>query len=173
MLFRSQWALSQKDGLKPKFEEFNVCAMLQDVTSSLRSQAGLKQMQLINECQVSEKMVADRAMVETVVRNLVSNALKFGNEGSKVLIKVVTNNKFVEISVSNSGVGMTTEEADRLFRIDGQAQMIGNHPEKGSGFGLVLCNEFVKVHGGTISLQSHTAENTCFVCTFCQKVKHA
>ena len=93
-------------------------------------------------------------MVSTILRNLISNAIKFTNVGGKIAISTKQASIGLEISVLDNGVGMDEESISKLFRIDENHSTLGTQKEKGTGLGLLLCKEFVDKHGGQIWVES-------------------
>jgi signal transduction histidine kinase len=106
--------------------------------------------------------MADKNMVKTILRNLISNAIKFTNKNGSVNAgaSVTVNN--VEISVCDSGIGMTEETMAKLFRLDANLSTHGTENEKGTGLGLILCREFVEKHGGKIWVESEPGKGSTF-----------
>ena len=107
-------------------------------------------------------IVADRNMIKTVLRNLISNAIKFTPKNGKVGVNALTNDKYIEIAVSDNGIGMTKEIISKLFRIDSNHLTRGTENEKGTGLGLFLCKEFVEKHGGKIWVESEPGKGSIF-----------
>jgi signal transduction histidine kinase len=157
-----EWALSQKSGFKPIYETYRIDSILSEVIDTARTQANLKNINIECNCHTDLQLTVDKRMIQTVLRNLLSNALKFSNNDASVYVKTFKENGGVKISVINSGPGIRVEDVHKLFSLEGQAGLITNHAEKGSGLGLILCHEFVKLHGGKVFIESHTPENTCF-----------
>ena len=109
---------------------------------------------------------ADEAMLNSILINLISNALKFSNHGGKVTVKAKElENKMLEISVKDNGIGMPEEMSEKLFKIDGQVGRTGTNGELSNGLGLLLCSEFVEKHGGTIYANSCENEGSTFYFT--------
>jgi signal transduction histidine kinase len=107
-------------------------------------------------------IIADKNMIKTILRNLISNAIKFTHKNGKVEVKAIIVNKQVEISVSDSGIGMTKETMAKLFRIDANLSTCGTENEKGTGLGLFLCKEFIEKHGGKICVESESGKGSIF-----------
>ena len=105
---------------------------------------------------------ADENMVTTVIRNLVSNAIKFSNNGDSITIRADLQDSFVEISVIDNGVGMKKDDQEKLFRIDLHHTTNGTSDEKGTGLGLILCKEFIERNGGKISVESDLNKGSTF-----------
>jgi len=93
---------------------------------------------------------ADKNMLDTVLRNLVSNAIKFTNVGGMVKVVAKEAEDMIQIGVTDTGIGLSEKDISKLFRIDVQNSEIGTSKEKGTGLGLILCKEFVERHGGKI-----------------------
>jgi PAS domain S-box-containing protein len=109
------------------------------------------------------EIYADANMIESTFRNLVSNALKFTPKGGKITIEAIpTDHQSVIISIKDSGIGMTREIQDKLFRIDANISRPGTAGEASSGLGLVLCKEFVEMHGGKIWVTSEEGKGSSF-----------
>jgi len=164
------WALSQKGGLKPVFTESNICALLNEVILSEKAQAELKNISIHMDCDSEIEIYADRSMIETVVRNFLSNAVKFAHPNTEVVVLAFQENGNTKVSIKNSGSGISDENAIKLFKIDGHASMSSSHPDGGTGLGLILCAEFVKLHKGDVFLEDGSPQNTCF--SFTIPTKH-
>ena len=109
------------------------------------------------------EVFADSNMLQTVIRNLVSNAIKFTHKGGEVSVSAkVAGNKSVEISVRDSGIGMNQTMIDNLFRPDVRTSRKGTDGEPSTGLGLLLCKEFVEKHGGQIRVESEVNHGSTF-----------
>lgn len=119
---------------------------------------------IVLECEVDDKIYvnADQNMLNSIIQNLVSNAIKFTESGGNVKVMATVKGKFVEISVADSGVGIKKEDMVKLFRIDAKHSTIGTAKERGTGLGLILCKELVEKHGGSIWVESKAGKGTCF-----------
>lgn len=106
---------------------------------------------------------ADRNMVETILRNLLSNAMKFTPDGGNIRITAeLPEPNMVKVSVADSGMGIKPENIDKLFRIETNYSTYGARHEKGTGLGLILCREFVERHGGRIWVESEEGKGSTF-----------
>lgn len=113
---------------------------------------------------LSEEIIifADLNMIKTILRNLISNAIKFTNSYGKIDVYALKNDNYIEIAVSDNGIGMNEETKNKLFRFETNESTIGTANEKGSGLGLILCTEFVKKHGGKIWVESELGKGSVF-----------
>jgi len=108
---------------------------------------------------------ADKAMISTVMRNLISNAIKFSRPHSEITVKAEVQKNELMISVSDHGVGIPKEGIEKLFRIDENYTTAGTQKEQGTGLGLILCLEFIKKHGGRIWVDSEVGAGSVFYFT--------
>ena len=116
-------------------------------------------------CEVSEDILieSDQDVLETIIRNIILNAVKFVPTLGKVTVKAQIKNNEIQISISDSGVGIPKNVQKNLFRIDSKLQsQNGTAGEKGSGLGLILCKEFIDKLGGTITVDSEEGKGTIF-----------
>jgi len=101
---------------------------------------------------------ADTNMLQTIIRNLTANAIKFTPQGGRVIISsVIDENNYAVIAVKDTGIGMTPKMISDLFRIDAKTGRPGTEGEPSSGLGLILCKEFIEKHGGKIWVESQEA----------------
>jgi len=107
----------------------------------------------------------DEPMINTVLRNLISNAVKFTRDGGAITVSIEDSGDFRQISVSDTGVGMTPTDLSKLFRMDICHSTRGTDDEKGTGIGLILCREFVEKHGGRIWAESEHEKGSTFIFT--------
>jgi signal transduction histidine kinase len=123
-----------------------------------------KQKQITLSNQVSEGITAyaDQDMIDTVVRNLTSNALKFTYPKGIVTISARQREHVVEIAVSDTGIGIPPEELSQLFRIDIKYSNAGTAGEEGTGLGLILCKDLIEKNGGMIRVESEVGQGTVF-----------
>jgi len=101
-------------------------------------------------------------MVKTIFRNLISNAIKFTPENGTITITATMDDLQVEITVSDTGVGISYENIPNLFRIDTSVSTKGTSNETGTGLGLILCKEFVEKHTGKIWVESEIDKGSKF-----------
>jgi signal transduction histidine kinase len=104
-------------------------------------------------------------MISTVLRNLISNAVKYSHRGGSIEVKTTRKNDFLEVMVKDEGVGISKENAEKLFRIDSKYKSPGTIGETGTGFGLILCKEFVEKNKGRIWCESKEGSGTRFYFT--------
>lgn len=124
-----------------------------------------KSKKIETSCDIAEDITvfADSPILQSVLRNLVSNALKFTRKGGKVRVSAKTTfENTVEIAVQDTGIGMSQTMVDNLFRIDVQTKRKGTEGEPSTGLGLLLCKEFVEKHGGTIWAESEVGKGSIF-----------
>ena len=137
---------------------------MNDVVALYQVNAARKKISLVNVIENNYSINADKFMVDTVLRNLVSNAIKFTLQGGEIRIKseLITSESMLQISVEDTGVGMKEDVIKKLFKIDKHITTKGTDKEKGTGLGLILCKEFVEKHGGKIWVESVVSEGSKF-----------
>ncbi|MGB0430858.1 MAG: sensor histidine kinase, partial [Bacteroidia bacterium] len=124
--------------------------------------AQAKNIKLENNINSNIYVLADKNMLKTVFRNLITNAIKFSNRNSKVTInaKLIENN--VEISIMDQGIGMNNNTLDNLFKVGIKTTRPGTSNEKGSGLGLILCKDFIEKNAGKIWAESEENKGSIF-----------
>ena len=158
-----EWSRLQRGVMNFIPEKLNIKSRL-DVCISVLSESAKKK-GIVIESSVNENMEinADKHMFDTIVRNLISNALKFTKTGGIVSISAsYEKDNFTEIKISDSGIGMTPELINKLFRIDEKTSRPGTDGEPSTGLGLLLCKEFIEKHGGKIRVESEVGKGTIF-----------
>ncbi len=156
------WASSQTGRMEHKPELFSLKTVVDDVVNLLYASAVHKQVEIKVLVDQAVEIYADRQAINTVLRNLLSNALKYTYAKGLVIIQAVQNEKFVRISVSDNGLGMPDSVQQDLFKYDKKVVKKGTDNENGSGLGLLLCKELTEQNKGKISLKSVLGEGTAF-----------
>jgi len=159
------WARCQTGRIDYNPEPVHLKQLAAKCISLLEAHAIKKNIHLINAVDATHILLADKFMVETVIRNLTSNALKFTPEGGTVKINSKPVDNFIQISVEDTGIGLSESDKQKLFRIDVKNSEIGRSKEKGTGLGLILCKEFVEKHGGKIWVESELEKGSQFIFT--------
>lgn len=165
------WAKTQMSELKPKIQEVNVFDLVDENIKLLQRLAEGKEISIINEIPTDLKALSDLEMTKIVFRNLIQNAIKFTKK--KGIIKVQVNQNVdtgkVEVVVIDSGVGMSEEKVNSLFNLKSNKSTYGTNNEKGTGLGLVLCNDFIKICGGKLKVASELNIGTTITVTLNKK----
>jgi PAS domain S-box-containing protein len=158
------WANSQRHSVTVNHEKVNLSTILKDSVAVSEAIASEKNISLVFNLDNAIIIHTDRAMLSTIVRNLVSNAIKYSFENSEIVISshLQKDGQHVEICVADSGVGMDEETLTDLFEIDRNISVHGTAGEEGTGLGLVLCREFVNKLRGTIRVESKLGKGSCF-----------
>jgi signal transduction histidine kinase len=157
-----EWASSQRGKISFQPLEINLMEVVSDELTLLEEMASNKNIRLINNVSDNISIVADKNMLRTILRNLLTNGIKFTPKGGEVQINSVVSDGHVEISVRDNGIGMSPEVIAGLFRIDSNLATRGTENERGTGLGLFLCKEFVEKHGGRIWAESGEADGSVF-----------
>jgi signal transduction histidine kinase len=155
------WSKSQMDGSVAKNKTLNAYETLYTTLDAQQSIAENKGIALSYSIDDSVEVIADADMLQLVVRNLVSNAIKFTPEGGNIKIKSFVNNGHCEIAIRDSGRGIPAEMQPDIFTLK-TSSTYGTNNEKGVGLGLVLCKEFTELQGGRIWFESEEGVGTTF-----------
>jgi len=160
-----QWSRLQRGVLKFEPLEQILSTLVKNALSPLLSSAEKKNISLALDIPENLLINADSHMTETVIRNLVSNAIKF-TPGGKIVVSAMPDEEgLVRISVKDNGIGIPSDMAGSLFSLTSRASRPGTEGEPSSGLGLVLCREFVEKHGGRIWVESEEGKGTEFMFT--------
>lgn len=157
-----EWSRSQTGRLNfsPAVVEYQ--RILDNSLSVLRSMADQKNIVIKAENDPELEIFADPLMIETVLRNLIGNAIKFTPEGGQIDVSAKRENGQILVSVSDTGIGITEEDTKNLFLIDSKVKRKGTNNEDGTGLGLILCQEFVDKHDGKIWVESTLGKGSAF-----------
>jgi signal transduction histidine kinase len=160
-----EWANTQTNNLAYVPKVLNLGEITDENIKIFKSVASSKKINVSSELNGEIEVVGDKNMINTILRNLISNAIKFTQEGGFVNISAVKKKKNVEICVKDNGTGIKTEDLKKLFTIDDHLHTKGTANENGSGLGLILCKEFVQINGGKIWAESQYGKESKFFFT--------
>jgi len=156
-----EWSSSQTGRIKFNPVFFEIGKLVEEVAMLLIDDASRKSITVLREVPDNLTVLADKSMVATVMRNLISNAVKFTPSNGTITIKV-TKGEEILVSVADNGVGINKETLTKLFLIEECVSTNGTNNEKGTGLGLLLCKEFVERHGGKIWAESEVGVGSVF-----------
>ncbi len=159
-----QWARSQMSGSQVNMQLIEVTELIEDVKKLLRLQAQAKNVYLSSKIEETVYIFADKDMMNLVLRNLVSNAIKFTPQQGEICIGASQTTEGVELFVQDTGTGIPKESLGKLFGDDFYTTK-GTSNEAGTGLGLILCKEFLHKNGGNISVESHVGKGSRFTCS--------
>lgn len=160
-----EWSLSQQGKVTFNLKEINLNSMVNSIISLNNTIAEEKLVKLINHIDDSYVVKGDFNMLNTIFRNLISNAIKFSYQNGKVEIGIVdnaTDETKITCFVRDNGVGMSQETQNMIFNIDSNIKSIGTYGERGTGLGLILCKEFIEKHNGQIWVESQLGKGSTF-----------
>lgn len=160
-----QWARTQTGRIQFEPETFNLELEILRVVNTFLQAANNKSISIEVNVPEDLEIFADNNMFSAVLRNFISNSLKFTMPSGKIMINAQAKDDFAEISVVDNGVGIKADDIHKLFRIDISHTSLGTSKEKGTGLGLVLCKEFVEKHKGNITISSEIGIGSTFTFT--------
>ena len=160
-----QWSRIQSGKIPYQPSNFNISFKINQVISLLADNAVNKKVRLVNEVSPNAVVFADEDMIFSVIQNLLSNAIKFSNENGSVVFRSLIKASSIDISITDSGVGIKEEDLPKLLRIDVHHTTYGTKDEKGSGLGLILCKEMLDRNRGKIHVESKVGAGTTFTFT--------
>jgi two-component system, sensor histidine kinase and response regulator len=156
------WAQTQQKGLKVSFERIALSEAIQDKTNLLGELSNAKNIKITNAVQAGILVYADKNQLGLVIRNLIGNAIKFNHPNGSIKIDCARKDDKVNVSVTDTGTGMSQEELNKLFTAGSHFSKLGTQNEKGIGLGLLLVKEFVELNHGTIKVTSILDKGTTF-----------
>ncbi len=159
------WAVMQKGRIPFSPTEFNVADLAEQCIEINKPYAALKAVKILQNVEDEFYVFADVNMVRSVINNLLNNAIKFSNSGGTVTIILREHNGKVEITVKDTGEGISPEKKKTLFTFDGKKVKTGTGGERGTGLGLWMSKEFVERNSGEISVISSLGEGAAFIFT--------
>ncbi|MCD4833443.1 MAG: tetratricopeptide repeat-containing sensor histidine kinase [Bacteroidales bacterium] len=160
------WAKAQKGKINYNPEKIHINNIIADNIDLLTPNASKKDISIINLIKDSTKVSADKEMINFIIRNLISNAIKFTPKNGEIKIydKKTESNRsgLLSVFIEDNGVGIAQKDIEKLFRIEESYTTRGTEKESGTGLGLILCKEFIEKHGGKIEVESELGKGSIF-----------
>ncbi len=157
------WSRAQLGAIQCNPAYLDISDLIEHVKSNVAPLCMAKNIELRATIKSRDKVYADHNLILTVLRNLVTNAIKFSYQDSCVQLEFDVAGYASIIRVTDNGIGMSREALDSLFKIDKISSRPGTHKEQGTGLGLIVCNEFVKMHNGTIEVEAEEGLGTSII----------
>jgi PAS domain S-box-containing protein len=165
-----EWSKAEQGMIRLNPESIAILPLITESISKIIDSAGAKRISIDYSVDDGMSVYADRHIFQTIIRNLVSNAVKFTHDGGQITIAAKENqDKEVEISVTDNGIGMNPEMVHNLFHLDAQINRKGTRGEPSTGLGLILCKGFIEKHGGRIWVESQEGVGSVFYFTIAAK----
>jgi two-component system sensor histidine kinase/response regulator len=161
-----EWSRLQRGGIDIYPEKINLCQLIDSQIDVFDTASKNKKIKLINKIPENIFIFADENSINTVFRNLLSNALKFTKEDGNIKIYSETDDKVVRIIIEDNGIGMSPDTVEKLFSIEKKITTYGTSGETGTGLGLILSKEFIEKNKGTISVKSEEGKGSAFTVSF-------
>ncbi len=157
-----EWSRSQTGRLEMAPEKIKLHDIFNENIDLLSNNATKKKIKLLNTIDPDAKAFADSNMISTVIRNLISNAIKYTKASGSIIGSSKMANKMIEISITDTGIGIASNNLEKLFKIDVNYSTKGTANETGTGLGLILCKEFINKNGGKIYVESEYGKGSSF-----------
>lgn len=156
------WSRSQTGKIEFNPEYFEIAELINETILLLTPIAERKSILITKKLPQKKIIYADKNMMSTVLRNLISNAVKYTYPDGTITISAQEDQNMLTISVTDTGIGIPSHSIEKIFHIDNDYSTVGTQKEKGTGLGLILCKEFIEKHGGEIWVESVEGEGSTF-----------
>jgi len=157
-----QWSRTQTDRIKFSPSRLSLSKTISDTMNVFNSTLVKKGLTFSSDVSKEIYVSADKNMLETVIRNLLNNAIKFTAAGGNITVSAKDAGNFISLSINDTGVGIKPEDIPKLFQFDEFHTTAGTAGEPGTGLGLIICHEFIKRHGGEITVKSELGKGSSF-----------
>lgn len=154
------WAKSQQDHIRINIELFNLNQEVDKILNLYAHEIDSKKVSVKSEVDI--EINSDKEIVHLILRNIIQNSIKFSKENGEIIISAYRDESYTVIKIVDFGIGMEKDDLAKLFKIEEDVSTIGNSPNKGSGLGLYLCYELVKLLNGEISVESELTSGSTF-----------
>ena len=161
-----KWVKSQENRIKINFDILEVKPLVDQIIDFYEIPGKLKKIRIINSISSTSLIYGDKNLIDTILRNLINNAIKFTPEGGKIEFNFEISKDFDKLSISDSGIGMNSDQQMLLFDDKKEFSTKGTKNEKGSGIGFILIQEFMNMHKGKIEVESVPNKGTTFHLNF-------
>lgn len=159
------WSLDKTGGMNFRLENINLNGLFIEFVEYFRKIAPNNRIQIENRISADFEIRADKNMLHSIIRNLISNAIKYTPYDGLITISAKSNDVETRISIFDTGIGISPEVLTKLFKIEETVSTNGLHNEKGTGLGLLLCKDFIEKHNGRIWVESEVGKGSAFVFT--------
>ncbi len=166
-----EWSRIQSGKIEVVPQKIDISEMVDENFIVLKPAAQSKKIELTSSITKPLTAYADSNMVKAIIRNLISNAIKFTHPGGKIDVSAISAGSEVTVTIADTGIGIKPSDLKRLFRIDDHFRTNGTQNEEGSGLGLILCKEFVEKNGGKIWAESKKGSGSKFIFTLPSEAK--
>lgn len=154
------WTRIQSGKLDFEPVETNLKNSVRDVIFASESNALKKNISLLNEIDPALSVLTDKNMLDMILKNVISNAIKFTYYAGEVKITATPEGEYITLSIKDTGVGMTSDTLTKLFKLESIISTMGTNKEQGSGMGLLLTKDFIDIQGGSIVIESESGKGT-------------
>ena len=161
-----QWARAKTSSIDFQPEVIDLYNAVKETFGLLEFNAKKKEISLLNNVPEKTYIYADPNMIDSILRNLISNAIKFTPTHGFVSIGITIEDSSIFIKIKDNGIGISKEDKQKLFRLDVHHTTKGTYNEKGTGLGLLLCKEFITRHEGTLAVESSPGKGSTFIVQF-------
>jgi signal transduction histidine kinase len=159
------WSRLQRKAISVELKELNLKLLADNTIEGFKVQIAAKRIEVNNQIDVGHLAIADQFMVDTILRNLIINAIKFTPKEGRITLSSELRDGRVKCCVADTGIGMSKEMQQRLFKLDDPQSRLGTDGEKGTGLGLLVCLEFIQLLDGKLEVSSHEGKGSTF-CIF-------
>ncbi|MFO7829315.1 MAG: transporter substrate-binding domain-containing protein [Bacteroidales bacterium] len=166
-----EWSLSQTGRMNYNPKSFNIADTINEIVILFSDIAAQKSIRIEMDLIPDKAVYADKQMISTILRNLISNAIKFTSKGGIIKVQSEAKQNKVKISIHDSGVGLSKSSIESLFNMEAKSSTPGTHKEEGTGLGLILCKEFIDKHKEKIWVESEPGKGSVFYFTVPQSKK--
>lgn len=156
------WTQNQSGRIQFSPGTLNLHKQISESLGMVESEANKKGIKVVVSLKKSINIFADKNMLDSMLRNLITNAIKFSHRGQKVRITAAQTDHEIQVSVADHGVGIAAEKIPSIFKIDTRTNTLGTENEQGTGLGLILCKEFINRHKGHIWIESTPGKGSIF-----------
>lgn len=157
-----QWSRSQTGGIKYSPEDFYISEVVENAEALLQNSLHKKGLSFSKKIPDKYKIYADRNMISTVIRNLISNAIKYSEKG-EIKLEVEDEPELTIVKIIDEGIGMDEKIKNQVFEVVTSKSVPGTQGELGTGLGLIICKEFIEKHNGSIGVESSSTKGSVFL----------
>jgi len=159
------WSKTQRNNMSFEPVEINISSIIEEILALLQPNFDLKNISSEKHFGSDKHGYADKNMIEMVIRNLITNAIKFTPQNGKIWISLTENNDHLQVEIHDNGIGISAANQLKLFRIDSNFSNKGTNGEEGTGLGLIICKEFIEKNNGRIRVESEPGKGSSFFFT--------